>query len=106
MSSGAPARHRYMLIIAGHLTVDPAHRDAFIAAHHDLLRRARQAPGCLDVAITADPLDPARINNYERWESREDLDRWRAVANAPNTGITMHNVAVSLYTVTDERPPF
>jgi quinol monooxygenase YgiN len=95
-----------MLIIAGHVTVDPADRDAFITAHQDLLRRARQAPGCLDAAITADPIEPARIYNYERWESREDLDRWRAVANAPDTDITMRDVAVFLYTVTDERPPF
>ncbi|RSM71603.1 antibiotic biosynthesis monooxygenase [Kibdelosporangium aridum] len=95
-----------MLIIAGYVTVDPAERDTFVEAHHDLLRRARQAPGCLDVAISADPVDPARVNNFERWKSREQLDAWRAVANAPNTGITMTHVAVSMYTATDERPPF
>jgi quinol monooxygenase YgiN len=35
-----------MLIIAGFLRLDPAHRDAFVDAHVDLVRRARQTQGC------------------------------------------------------------
>jgi quinol monooxygenase YgiN len=52
-----------MWIIAGYVTVDEEERDAFVKAHRDLITRARQAPGCLDVAITADPVDPRRIYN-------------------------------------------
>ena len=36
----------------------------------DLVTRARDAPGCLDLAITADSVGPARINNFDLWESR------------------------------------
>ena len=36
----------------------------------NLVTRAREAPGYLDLAITADSVDPTRINNFERWESR------------------------------------
>jgi quinol monooxygenase YgiN len=36
----------------------------------DPLTRARDAPGCLGLAITADSVDPTRINNFERWESQ------------------------------------
>jgi quinol monooxygenase YgiN len=72
-----------MLIIAGHEVVDAGDRDQYVSAHDDLVRRARQAPGCLDVAITADALDPTRVNNFERWQSMEHLDAWRAVAHAP-----------------------
>jgi quinol monooxygenase YgiN len=72
-----------MLIIAGHEEVDAGERDRYGAAHEDLVRRARQAPGCLDLAITADALDPTRVNNFERWQSMEHLDAWRAVAHAP-----------------------
>lgn len=50
-----------MLIIAGHVTVDPDRRDEYLAAFVDLVRRARQAPGCLDVAVTADALDAGRV---------------------------------------------
>lgn len=95
-----------MLIIAGYLDVDADQRDAFVAAHHDLVRRARQAPGCLDLAITADPLDPTRVNNFERWESREHLNAWREVAAAPDTGIAIKSDYVMEYSVADVRPVF
>ena len=75
-----------MLIIAGHIRVAPERRDALVAEFEDLVRRSRAAPGCLDVAVTADSVDPGRINNFERWESQEHLDRWRAAANAPDVG--------------------
>ena len=58
-----------MLIIAGHIEVDPDDRDEAVAVMRDLVTRARDAPGCLDLAITADSVDPTRINNFERWES-------------------------------------
>jgi quinol monooxygenase YgiN len=95
-----------MLIIAGHLEVDANQRDAFVAAHHDLVRRGREAPGCLDLAITADPLNPARVNNFERWESREHLNAWREVAAAPDTGISINSDYVMEYSVADVRPVF
>ena len=95
-----------MLIIAGYLEVDPKRRDEFVAAHQDLLRRGRAAPGCLDLAISADPLNPSRVNNFERWESREHLDAWRKVAAAPDTGISIMNGSMMEYRVVDERPPF
>ncbi|PXX63317.1 antibiotic biosynthesis monooxygenase [Nocardia tenerifensis] len=95
-----------MLIIAGHVEVAPAQRDAYVAAFHDLLRRSRAAAGCLDCAITADPIDPARVNVFERWDSAEHLEAWRAVANAPDPGIALANNHVMKYTAADERPPF
>jgi quinol monooxygenase YgiN len=95
-----------MLIIAGHATVAEADRDAYVAAHHDLVERCRRASGCLDVVIAADPLDPSRVNIYERWESQEALDAWRGVAHAPDTGIEFDAEDVQLFTVADVRPPF
>ena len=95
-----------MLIIAGYVEVDPDRRDAFVAAHQDLVRRARQAPGCLDLAITVDPLDPARVNNHERWESREHLEAWRKIAAAPRTGIPIRSDHVMEYGVSYVRPVF
>ena len=95
-----------MWIIAGYVTVDEGKRDAFVEAHRDLITRARQAPGCLDVAITADPVDPRRIYNNERWDSWEAIEAWRARANAPDTGITMHDVEVIAFEVAGSRPPF
>ena len=95
-----------MLIIAGHSTLDAADRDRYVTAHQDLVRRARQAPGSLDLAITADPLDPTRVNVFERWEYKEHLDAWRAVARAPRSKIKLGSVDVMMYVVSDVRPPF
>src|ERR671918_2721803 len=64
------------------------------------------APGCLDLAVTADALDLTRVNNFERWQSVEHLDAWRAVAHAPDTGITVRSADVMMNVVSDVRPPF
>jgi quinol monooxygenase YgiN len=41
------------------------------------VEQARRAPGCLDFALSADLLDPRRINVLERWSSAQDLARFR-----------------------------
>lgn len=51
-----------MLIIAGFAEVDASERDDYVAAHRDLIMRCRRAPGCLDVAISADPINAKRVN--------------------------------------------
>jgi quinol monooxygenase YgiN len=67
-----------MLIISGYLVLDPADRDAHVIASVGAVRLARQAPGCLDFAVSADPVDPNRVNVFERWAGREHLDAFRA----------------------------
>jgi quinol monooxygenase YgiN len=66
-----------MLIIAGELHVDPADRERYLAGVADVAPKARAFPGCLDFVQAADPVEPGRINVYERWESDEDLLRFR-----------------------------
>lgn len=83
---------RGTLIIAGHYFVDAAQRDGYVEALRDLVRRARAAPGCLDVAITADAVDPRRVNNYERWEREDALAAFRAVADPPKVDVEMLNM--------------
>ena len=95
-----------MWIIAGHLLVDEDERDRYVDAHRDLIERARRADGCLDVAITADSVDPRRINNFERWESWDAIEAWRAQADAPDTGIAFREVDVTAYEIAGTRPPF
>ena len=66
------------IIVSGSLHVDPAAREAYLKARVPILAHARQAPGCLDFALSADLLDAGRINVYEHWDSREDLLAYRA----------------------------
>lgn len=67
-----------MIIIAGALRVAPGTRDRYLAAVADVARLARETPGCLDFVQAADPLEPGRINVYERWESDDDVERFRS----------------------------
>ncbi|ANS80363.1 Methionine aminopeptidase [Serinicoccus hydrothermalis] len=39
--------------------------------------------GCVHLAVTADPLDPRRVNNSEVWRDRAALEAWRPQAHAP-----------------------
>ena len=66
-----------MIIVAGHLTVDPAGRDSYLDGCAQVVRLARQAAGCLDFALSPDLVDDGRINVHERWASRAELDAFR-----------------------------
>lgn len=95
-----------MVIIAGHYFVDASRRDEYIEAFRDLVQRARTAPGCLDVAITADPVDPGRVNNYERWENQEAVVAFRAVADPPELDVEMRDMQMSSFRINRESDPF
>jgi quinol monooxygenase YgiN len=66
-----------MIIIAGTIRVDADLRDRYLDAVSEVAGQARAAPGCLDFVQAADPIDADRINVFERWESDEDLHRFR-----------------------------
>ena len=66
-----------MLIIAGTLRLHADDRERYLAAVAAVAGLARSAPGCLDFYQVPDPIDPERINIFERWESDEDLLRFR-----------------------------
>lgn len=72
------------VIITGHLLVAATERDRYVETMQDLVARARRTDGCLHLAVTADPLDPRRVNNAEVWRDRAALMAWRTKANAPN----------------------
>ena len=69
--------HRHMLIIAGHLVVESADRDTYVAECGPIVEAARDTAGCLDFAITADSVDSARIRIYERWKGEDQLLAFR-----------------------------
>ncbi|SDS54897.1 putative quinol monooxygenase [Jiangella sp. DSM 45060] len=74
-----------MIIIAGHELVDADERDAFVAAFRGLVARARATDGCLHVAITADSVDPERVNVVEVWRDADALNAWRRRARGPKS---------------------
>lgn len=72
-----------MLIVSGSLTVAAGARDGYVAACRTVVEQARRTDGCLDFALSADPLDDARINVYERWESDAALEAFRGSGPEP-----------------------
>jgi quinol monooxygenase YgiN len=97
---------RQKVIVAGWFTVDPGKRDETVESFKDLMQRARSFPGCLDLAITADPLDPARVNNFELWQSEEALSSFRAVASPPARITPMLHVEMHKHVILESGPPF
>jgi quinol monooxygenase YgiN len=95
-----------MLNIAGKSYVAPEERDRYVEPHQDPVRRARGAPGCRDVAVMADPLEPGRVNTFELWESEEHPAAWRAVANAPTDAPPIMSVDVQKHQIRSFGPPF
>jgi quinol monooxygenase YgiN len=66
-----------VIIVAGYLQVAPEHRTAYLSGCRALIELARTAPGCLGFALSPDPIEPGRINIFERWGSVEDVEAFR-----------------------------
>jgi hypothetical protein len=67
-----------MVIVAGHIIVEPQQRKSYLAGCVRIVERARRAVGCLHVAICEDLVDPGRVNIFERWESQAALETFRS----------------------------
>jgi quinol monooxygenase YgiN len=95
-----------MVIVAGHVTVDPEQRVSYLAGSMSVVEKARQADGCLDFAITADLIDPGRVNIFERWESQAAVETFRGSGPSNEQGAAMLSVSVAEYDIADVRPLF
>ena len=66
-----------MIIVSGALFVDPAEREAYLHQCRTVIVTARASAGCLDFHLSADPLEPDRINVYEQWDSPAAVEAFR-----------------------------
>ena len=92
-----------MVIVSGHLIVAQEVRDDYLAGCADVVEQARRAPGCLDFAISADLLDPARINVLERWNSQAAVEAFRGDGTDDDQGTMIVSASVYEYDVSNER---
>lgn len=93
-----------MVIVAGHLVVDPARREEYLAGCVAVVHQARTAPGCLDFALTADLVEPGRIDVFERWASQADVDAFRGSGPAEGQRTAVLSASVAEYDVAAVRP--
>jgi quinol monooxygenase YgiN len=77
MSNGSRTGLKDMIIVAGHLIVGASDREPFIADCASAVAAARKTDGCLDFAVSADVVDPQRVNVFERWQSLDALKDFR-----------------------------
>jgi quinol monooxygenase YgiN len=92
-----------MVIVAGHLVLDPRQRETYLAGCRDVVDQARRAPGCLDFAVTADLVDPSRVDIFERWESQAAVDAFRGSGPSDEQTSAVISATVVEYDVTGER---
>ncbi|MEU4313858.1 antibiotic biosynthesis monooxygenase family protein [Nocardia sp. NPDC024068] len=88
-----------MVIVAGYILVDPETRDAYLTGCADVVDQARSAPGCLDFALSADLTDPARVNIFERWESREAVETFRGAGTGDEQNAVIRAASVAEYDI-------
>ena len=92
-----------MVIVGGHVVVDPEHRDDYMNGCVEVVRQARRTAGCLDFALSADLLDPGRVNIFERWESATAVEAFRGSGPSDDQGAAMLSADVAEYDVADVR---
>lgn len=88
-----------MIIVAGHIQVDPAGRDAYLRDCVAVVEAGRAADGCLDFAISPDLVDAGRINVHERWTARAELEAFRGSGPPPTQQDAMLAIEVEEYDV-------
>jgi quinol monooxygenase YgiN len=93
-----------MIIVAGHITVEPQQREAYLAGCVSVVEQARRTAGCLDFTITADLIDPGRIDIFERWESQAAVEAFRGSGPSDDQGAAMLSASVAEYDIADVRP--
>ena len=91
------------MIVAGYLVVEPSQRERYLMQCRDVVRQARRTPGCLDYAISADLLDPSRIDVFERWESQAAVDAFRGSGPSDEQQGAIMSASVAEYDVGGQR---
>ena len=92
-----------MVIVAGHLIVDPDERDAYLDGCREVVDLARRTDGCLDFAISADLVDPSRVNLYEQWASTEAVEAFRGDGPSGDQQAAIRSASVAEYGAVEER---
>jgi quinol monooxygenase YgiN len=92
-----------MVIVAGFLVVEPSQRDNYLTECRDVVQQARRTPGCLEYAISADLLDPDRVDIFERWESQAAVEAFRGSGPSDGQHAVIVSASVSEYDVGGRR---
>lgn len=100
-----------MIVITGSIDLDPAQRDAALAAAIDVMAATRAEAGCERYVFSPDVEEPGRIHLAEQWTSEEALEAHLAaphvtafLAAAADYGVT--DISITRHDVTASRALF
>lgn len=98
-----------MLIVAGTLTVEAAHRAEMLEAVAPMVAATMKEPGCRAYAFSPDPSDPGLVRLYELWDSQEALDAHFASAHmaewqARSAELPILSRDIAKYTISEVGP--
>jgi quinol monooxygenase YgiN len=62
-----------MIVIAGHVALDPAQHENAVAAAREMMRETRREAGCISYTFSADLEARGRFRIFEEWESDDSL---------------------------------
>ena len=64
-----------MLIVAGTITIDPAHVEDLRSAAAAMMAATLEEPGCIQYVFSVSVADPGNVQIFEIWESADDLEK-------------------------------
>jgi quinol monooxygenase YgiN len=94
-----------VIIVSGKIYVDPDARESYLDDCRAVMESARAAPGCLDFALSADLLEPGRINIYEVWESDDRLATFRGSGPSSEQQAEIRDASVHRYRISSVEAP-
>ena len=93
-----------MIIVAGHITVEPSVRANYLAGCTAVVDQARRTPGCLEFSVSADLIDPSRVVVFERWDSPASVESFRGSGPDGDEAAAIVSASVAQYVVAEARP--
>lgn len=94
-----------MIIVSGAIYVDAVAREEYVNDCVSVMEHARRSPGCLDFVLAADPIERDRINVYERWDSDENLARFRGAGPSSDQTDQIRHAEVVKYRISGTEAP-
>jgi len=94
-----------MIIVSGKIYVRPGARHEFLAPSLEAVGQARRSRGCRDFVVSADPIEPDRVNVYEEWESEEALLTFRGDGPGEDLSSSIVRADVARHVVASSGPP-
>jgi quinol monooxygenase YgiN len=88
-----------VIIVAGSIHVDEADRQRYLDGCREVIVAARSSAGCIDFHLSADPIEPGRINVFEQWESASAVEAFRGSGPSADQAAAIRRAAVAQHEV-------